>query len=262
LRFLRIRGEITMKRLLTSVATFVAATALIGGAHAADLPRPVPPPMAPPVPFFTWTGFYVGANLGWGWADGRGTVTVTGAGPATALGVPIGRRGPISGSGDGILGGFQAGFNWQTGPLVFGIETDFQLSGGRGNFSGSFNAPPVGVAFSGRAKNEWFGTIRGRIGYAFDHWLIYATAGGAYSHNKIDGVITRPGFAAQGFSASATGWTWTAGGGVEVALAPNWSLKGEYLYLGTLDRVPEPAGVRVDGSTDAHVVRVGVNFRF
>jgi outer membrane immunogenic protein len=201
-------------------------------------------------PLFTWTGFYLGANLGYGWGDGNGTIT------NTTL-APVGASGPISGSGDGILGGFQAGYNWQTGPVVFGLETDFQLSGAQGTVTG--NAGPR--VFRGTGKNEWFGTIRGRVGYAVDRWLFYVTGGGAYSHNKFSGNSTLAGVVTP-FSSTATGWGWTVGGGVEAALVGNWSVKGEYLFLDTPDKIPTPAGTRISGNSNSHVIRLGVNYRF
>jgi outer membrane immunogenic protein len=204
-------------------------------------------------PIFTWTGFYIGGNLGWGWTDGRGTIRNTGFFPG-----PIGASGPVNGSGDGFLGGVQMGYNWQTGPWVLGIETDFQGSGGDGRFSGRV-AGGAGNAFTATARNDWFGTVRGRAGYAVDRWLFYVTGGGAYLHNKVSGN-TGTGVP---FSAQATGWAWTVGGGVEAALwSPNWSAKFEYLYIATPDKVPTPGGTRISGNTDTHVLRVGLNYRF
>lgn len=248
-----------MKRVLVSA---VALAVAVGVANAADIRAPAPAVKAPafvPPPIFTWTGFYIGGNIGYGWSDGSGTKTNTGFfGPAGPGGIPLGVSGPVSGSGDGINGGFQIGYNWQTGPLVLGIETDFQLSDGQGDISG--NVGPWSI--TERAKNEWFGTIRGRVGYAMDRWLLYFTGGGVYSHNTISGTATRPGFAARPFSASATGWSWTVGGGVEAALWDRWSAKLEYLYLAGPDQVPTQAGTTVSGDLDSHVIRVGLNYRF
>ncbi|MPZ58227.1 MAG: outer membrane beta-barrel protein [Rhizobiales bacterium] len=243
-----------MKRNLVSAVAIAAAMVMGGVAEAADIRQPPPAVKAPAYvePLFTWTGFYIGGNIGYGWSDGSGTVTNTGFFPAA-----IGARGPVSGDGDGILGGVQIGYNWQSGAFVYGIETDFQFSGGEGDFRGRV-APGAANRFAGTAKNEWFGTIRGRLGYAVDTWLVYVTGGGAYTHNKIDGV-TGTGVP---FSASETGWTWTVGGGVEAALWANWSVKAEYLYLATPDSVPTPVGTSIDGDVDTHVIRVGVNYRF
>ena len=229
-----------MKRVLVSA---VALAAAVGVANAADIRRPPPPAAKAPAyvaPLFTWTGFYLGGNLGYGWSDGSGTVNIAGVNV------------PINGDGDGVIGGVQAGYNWQTGAFVWGVETDFQLSGGTGNFRGS----RPGIVITGTADNEWFGTIRGRLGYAVDRWLFYVTGGGYYTHNKSQGTVN--GIA---FASSATGWGWTIGGGVEMALLNNWSIKGEYLYLDTPDKVPD-AGRPISGDINSHVFRVGLNYRF
>ncbi len=219
----------------------------VGVANAADLPRHMPRKAPParvyaPVPF-TWSGFYVGANAGWGWTSGDGTVTAAGA------------TGPISGSGNGFLGGVQAGYNWQMGALVVGLETDFQGSAIRNDV----NFSTAGVTGTGTEKNPWFGTIRGRLGYAQDRWLFYVTGGGLYGKNTLDGTLSTTG----PFSSSATYWTWVAGAGVEAKLWDRWSAKLEYLYAGKPDNQPGIPGA-TDVSRDQHtdIVRVGLNYHF
>jgi outer membrane immunogenic protein len=217
---------------------------------AADLSVPPPilkaPIYAPPA-MFTWSGFYIGANFGYGWGSGSGTVTYNTL-------APIGATGPISGKGDGFFGGGQIGYNFQSGSIVYGVETDIQLSNGKGTFSGNAGA----VTFSGTTETEWFGTFRGRLGYAMDRWLLYATAGLAYARNSASGTDSL----GRTFSGSELGWTWTAGAGVETALWGRWSLKGEYLYLGTPNKVPVQPGTSIDGSAHTHLVRAGVNYKF
>lgn len=233
------------------VFAIVGVLALVssGAVMAADLPPPIVGKAAPYVApmYFSWTGFYVGGNAGYGWGSGSGTVTFTTLAPA-------GATGPFSGSGNGFLGGVQAGYNWQMGSFVFGGEVDFQLSEASGTFSGRAGA----VTFNGSARNLWFGTGRGRIGYAFDRWLVYGTGGGYVAENKASGIDSL----GRAFNARATGWGWTLGGGLEWAVAPSWSIKAEYLYLNTPDKVPTRAGTTMTGSADTHVARGGVNFRF
>ena len=235
-----------MRRVLAWAVAAAAATAIAGTASAADIRQAPPPMVKAPVyaaPPFSWTGFYIGGNIGYGWGDASGTMTV---GPFS---------GPISGSGSGVLGGVQAGYNWQMGAFVVGVETDFQGTGADGTMRGTL--APGAVPVTGTTETPWFGTIRGRLGYAADRWLFYVTGGGAYSENKVSG--TR---GAVPFSASAVGWSWTVGGGVETALTNNWSVKGEYLYIGAPDKLPLPAGVGVTGDAESHVFRLGVNYRF
>jgi len=228
--------------LLGGVATIVLAT----GALAADLPnqRPYHPVYKMPemAPSFTWTGFYIGGNVGYGWSKGSGAITF---GP---------NSGPYSGNGDGVLGGLQAGYNWQMDALVFGVETDIQASGGRGPVTGQ--AGPT--TYAGTAKTPWFGTIRGRIGYAFDRTMLYATGGAVYGKAKLDGVSSTLG----PFSSSTTYWSWVLGGGVEHAIWDRWSTKLEYLYIGSPNRAPFPPNTAIDGRIRTHVLRAGVNYRF
>jgi outer membrane immunogenic protein len=94
-----------------------------------------------------------------------------------------------------------------------------------------------------------------------DRWLLYVTGGAAYTHNRITGTTTLGGVTTP-INASATGWTYVIGGGVEAALWQNWSVKGEYLYLGTPSDVPVPPGTSASGNLDSHVFRIGVNYRF
>jgi outer membrane immunogenic protein len=237
-----------MKRVLLSTVAILVA---VGSASAADIRGPMSAPVKAPAyvaPLWTWTGFYVGGNIGWGWSDGDGTLTVPPAfgGPST---------GRITGSGDGFLGGIQVGYNWQMGALVYGIETDFQGSGGSGNISGTL--APGALAVVATNDTEWFGTIRGRLGYAMDRWLFYVTGGGAYVENSARGTI-----GGVAYRDRALGWSWTVGAGVETMLANNWSVKGEYLYISSPSDAPVPPGSRLTGSTDSHILRLGVNYHF
>jgi outer membrane immunogenic protein len=234
-----------MKRILLSTAALAVAMAVYGTANAADIAPAQMPVKAPPyiAPVYLWSGFYIGANLGYGWGDGSGTVTL-----------PSGATGPISGNSDGILGGGQMGYNWQFGSVVFGVETDIQGTGIDGHFSGS--TPRNSIV--GTESTPWFGTIRGRLGYAANSWLFYITGGGVYADNKASGTSTLFG----PFSSSVVGWSWTVGGGVEAFVAPKWSVKAEYLYVGTPDKVPTPSGTSVSGSSNGNIVRVGVNYHF
>lgn len=229
-------------------ASVVAAALCVGAAGhavAADLPAPtLPPPQAPAtyIPVaqaFSWTGFYLGGNAGYGWSSGSGTFN-----PGSEA---------FSVSGNGFLGGVQAGFNYQFGGVVLGVEADFQGTTG----SGSLNATGV----SATAKDPWFGTFRGRVGYAWDRLMIYGTAGGVYGSGTLNGTSTLPGGGS--FSNSATYLTWTAGAGLEYAFYGPLSAKIEYLYAGSPSSLPTIPGVSsVSGSANTNIVRAGVNYHF
>jgi outer membrane immunogenic protein len=185
---------------------------------------PAPPPPGPPPPppyIYPWGGPYFGGNVGVQWASTVGDT-----------------------SSSSITGGMQTGFNWQIGPWVYGVETDFNLSGASGRFAD--------FQFS----NPFFGTVRGRGGYTINTIFVYGTAGLAYSMNTIE---------SSGLSDSSAHLGWTIGAGVEIRLAPwgfgpNWSAKAEYLYISSSQGVVLPASVST--SFESKVVRFGVNYHF
>ena len=222
-----------MKRALLSG---VALAALVGSAVAADIPRRVER-AAPPIPYiaaYNWTGFYAGINGGWGW----GTGSMSGS---TATG-------DLQGSG-GLIGG-TLGYNWQSGQVVWGLETDLDWSGikGSGNCRGTPNC---------EVKNDWLGTTRLRLGWANDRWMPYLTGGVAYGDVKAN-VNGFPG-------GSETRVGWTAGGGVEFAISQPWTAKVEYLYvdLGDFNCGTKCGGTSPDNvNFRSHIVRAGLNYRF
>ena len=226
------------KYLLSSVAALGLVAA--GAASAADLPARSGPVMAPVyAPIFTWTGFYVGANAGYAW----GRVDSAQIGIAAPWNKP-----------DGFVGGAQIGYNYQVGQAVFGVEADFQ---------GADLKASVRDVFGNSASNElnWFGTVRGRVGFAIDRFMPYITGGLAYGNVKSKLVVPAAGFA---YSDSNTQWGWTLGAGVEYAFTNNWSARLEYLYadLGK-ERLNTPFGTtNVKVGTDFHIVRAGLNYRF
>ena len=206
----------------------------IGAAAAADVP-PLPPPLPMPVvQVFSWTGFYIGPNAGWGWTNGSGTFT-------TALGAD-----PFTVSSNGFLGGAQLGYNWQTGPFVFGAEADFQGT----TASGSLNAG-AGPTISATAKTPWFGTVRGRVGFSFNNVLFFGTGGLAFGELRATTF---------GVTESHTNAGWTLGAGAEMAFAPNWSAKVEYLYVDLAN-----SNFVITGASNGYrfgLIRAGVNYRF
>jgi outer membrane immunogenic protein len=247
----------------------IAATAL---AHAADLaPRPMVT-KAPPAPvYYNWTGFYLGANLGGSW--GRESHEVF-YGPTGDPQVGV------TNHADGVIGGGQIGYNWQFAPwfgwgtgTVLGIEADIQGSGQRSTINEGFPFPLFAATFSGSVEDrlEWFGTLRGRAGIAFDRVLWYATGGWAYGEGKLDGPLTSISgppvtIASTAFSTSNSVNGWTVGGGVEWAFWGNWTAKFEYLHIdfGSRGDVAIPGGpfVITSGHFTDDIGRAGVNYKF
>ncbi|MCK9914769.1 porin family protein [Microbacteriaceae bacterium K1510] len=230
---------------------------IVSAASAADLPRrpayvESPLPAAP-----TWSGFYVGGNVGGGWAKARSDFSTTG---------PI--FGTANNQMSGVAGGLTLGYNWQSGPLVLGAETDFQFANLDGSLSTSCSTALCGMPLSATydQKVPWFGTVRGRVGYAQDGWMAYATGGYAYARLETNASATA-GAATASMSQSSVRSGWTAGGGIEVALTTHWSAKAEYLYMdfgsNTMTwSVPGLPTLASDTKLNMNVVRAGVNYRF
>jgi outer membrane immunogenic protein len=195
------------------LAGTAALTLMTNAARAADVyttPQPIPYG-------YRWMGAYVGANFGYQW----GQLSSSRADPS------------------GVAGGFQGGYNWQIGQLVFGAETDFQLS--------DSNAVFANYKFS----NPWFGTLRGRGGFALNNILFFGTLGLAYGRGHVD---------VAGLGEDNLHVGWTGGGGLEVGLAPNWSVKAEYLYIDLTGEGYALTGA--SNSLQSSLMRFGVNYRF
>jgi outer membrane immunogenic protein len=267
-----------------SIALIAAAStiALTQMASAADLPRKAPVYVPPPPPVFSWTGFYVGGNIGYSWGKGDASFYQS----ASPTGLPV----SISGSQslDGVIGGGQIGYNWQADKTwVFGLEADFQGSGEKGSnsFSDPFVAPntqPFSLNGAFSSNILWFGTVRGRAGVLINpSMLLYLTGGLAYGKISTSGSITNtfaqffPTCACAFFSfdGSTTKTGWTLGAGVEGAIpsTSDWTWKVEYLYIdfGTVSGNSTQVGFegapfpynRSTKVTD-NIVRVGLNYRF
>jgi outer membrane immunogenic protein len=207
-----------MKRFVVGAAALVAA-GWTASAEAADLGygQRAPYTVNQPLNAYSWAGPYLGGNIGYEW----GSVSNNPTKPS------------------GFVGGIQAGYNFQNGPWVFGVEGDIQATGADDTF-----AP-------WKFSNPWFGTLRGRAGYAFSNVLFYGTAGLAF------GELRGQTF---GLTESQTTAGWTIGAGAEVGLAPNWSAKLEYLYINL--STSQFAITGVSNGYSASVVRAGVNYHF
>src|SRR5882757_6687847 len=226
-----------MKRICTGI---VAITSLLStGAFAADLaPRPYTKAPVVAAVVYDWTGFYIGGNAGYSWGRARtdgdltGTQNVSvfrtaGANLISSVNTVLASV-PLTGRADvnGFIGGGQAGYNWQRGTWLFGIEGDIQYSDERGRGEVCLVAGcAIGTGlFTANYKLDWFGTARGRVGFLpTERVLLYATGGLAYGHFGADAPLLP-------LSWGSTRAGWTVGAGVEAAIDRNWSVKLEYLY--------------------------------
>src|SRR5712671_4918395 len=214
----QLRWRVQMNRFVLGAVALIA----VGGAipaRAADLPygSRAPYTVNQPLNVYSWAGPYLGGNLGYQW----GSVEDTRTNPS------------------GLTGGVQAGYNWQTGPLVFGVEGDIQATGAEDTF-----AP-------WKFSNPWFGTVRGRAGYAFGNILFFGTGGLAFGDLRGETF---------GLSESHTTAGWTAGVGAEFGFAPSWSAKVEYLYVDLAN-----SNFTITGVSDGYrfgLLRAGVNYHF
>ena len=253
--------EARMKRI-----GFVLATGLLcGQALAADLPMPAPLPRAPaayvPVAPFSWTGIYIGGNVGAAW--NRGTVSDAAGNSFT-----------LPSNNAVFTGGGQVGGNWQMGALVLGVEGQFDWLANQNNASAGllvFNTVTGTTdTINVISKDRWLTTLTGRIGVAADHWLFYAKGGGAWVGNQsftVNDLST-----GASFTTSNGGWNtgWTVGGGIEWAFAGPWSAKIEYDYVRLSSNsftVPAtstflPNDVFTTANRNIQTVLFGVNYRF
>ena len=285
-----------MRRVSITIVAAVSTIAFAQFASAADLPRKAPVAVPPPPPVYSWTGFYAGLNAGGSWGnttiDNSASVNfcsgiVPAFCPASAATLP----GQFDPHLTGFIGGGQIGYNYQfASNWVAGLEADFQGADIKGDASGTnttvvpgFPTNPLTIAGTGSQKIDWFGTLRGRVGWLpVNSLLVYATGGLAYGHVQTDVSFSEhieqganPFDGSTAISQSDTRVGWTVGGGLEWMFAPRWSVKGEYLYydLGTVT-FNQTLGVAAVGiprigmaiQSDAHykgnIVRAGVNYKF
>ncbi|MFG1477927.1 outer membrane protein [Xanthobacter sp. V4C-4] len=226
-----------MKRFLLAS---VALAAFVAPAAAADLATKYPV-KAIAAPVFSWTGFYIGANAGYGGDKFNYDLY--------ALTVPVASASITS---SGWFVGGQLGYNYQfANNVVVGLETDIQWS----DISGTVTIGPV----SAGSTVDYFGTIRGRLGYALDRFLPYITGGAAYGRTSTD-----VNYLVASVGKATTSWGWTIGGGVEYAITNNWTFKTEYLYvdLGSANNIGSIGGISLDNDTKFHTVKAGVNYKF
>jgi outer membrane immunogenic protein len=200
-----------MRRLL--VALIAAVSAMATQVFAADMPTKAPVYQAPVVIPYNWTGFYVGGHVGYLW----GRTRVEEDGEVTEPGAPT----------DGVIGGVLAGYNWQNGPLVLGLDGDFGWTNAHG--TGTPAPAPLIVKAPNTYDLNWTAHLRGRLGYAADHWPFFYIAGGLAIadldfHEGAVTIITTP------LPTGGKYYGWSIGGGIEYAFTRNLVGRVEYLY--------------------------------
>lgn len=229
-------------------------------------------------PVLGWTGYYIGGNVGYGWGDQAVNFSGTGLiGALMANGVVASS---LARNPSGPIGGIQAGYNWQTGAFVLGVETDIQAAD---IVSGDTFTSVVGTTTwftTARQQLNFLGTVRGRLGYTITPaLLLYGTGGFAYGGAEVTSSVTSttgpnpPNCSSfcNGVTSSPRLTGWTAGGGLEYMVAPNWTMKLEYLHydLGSIaqtygDQIGRFPTTFVSTSTafKGDIARIGANYKF
>jgi outer membrane immunogenic protein len=268
-----------MKKLSLALTGIVALT---GPALAADLPARSYTKAAIVDQSYNWTGFYLGLNAGGAWGDSSASTSpanVTGfidyfADTSTPAITASGKQGFGS---SGFTGGLTAGYNWQAGATVFGIESDFNYLGLRGSASSSGVYPCCvwsGYTVNSSVSTDWLVTLRPRVGIASNNWLVYVTGGLALANVKREFSFSDTfDSAAESASLTKTKAGWTAGVGVEYALMNGWSVKAEYLHVDLGSETGTSTNLTTPGRTwsnvfthsmdlTSEIVRGGLNYKF
>jgi opacity protein-like surface antigen len=221
--------EATVQKIF--LAGMAAAGLLSAPALASVLPAKAPVSKAPiAAPPYNWSGLYVGVNFGGGWSNG-------------SLNIPDNN---LYGGLTEFTGGVQAGYNFQAGHILFGVEGDFD--------GASFSHPVLSTPTLGYVDQHWIGTVAGRVGLVNDQWLVFAKLGGGWVHSNA----TLPGTVWNGSSISSGR---LVGGGIEYGFKPHWTVKLEYDYLG-LSNWNSPTVPSVALNRDLQMVKAGINYKF
>jgi outer membrane immunogenic protein len=271
-------------RLLSVVSVAaVASIALIQSASAADMPAGAPVYKAPGLIAPTWTGFYVGGNVGYGRDSNTANVSGVASDPAVAPFLAFflasgGITQSLDPSAHGFVGGGQIGYNWQVKPdWLVGVEADIQGSGIKGTDTGIATPQFLDVSTTSVGKKlDWFGTVRVRAGVLVDpSLLLYGTGGFAYGKTEISfstadvtsGCIVGATICADNSGTRIHGG-WTVGGGIEAMVARHWTVRAEYLYVDLGEQTLEapsstaPITFSATGKFQENIVRIGANYLF
>jgi outer membrane immunogenic protein len=250
-----LEGMMRNSKLIFSVAAAVAIMGS-GAVRAADLPVKARP--LPVEPVYDWSGFYVGLNGGFGAQSSRDDITLMNNFAVLARTAGF--------QAQGGFGGGQAGYNWQRGSIVLGVETDIQGSAINDKFARVIDA--AGDNLNASKNIDYFGTVRGRLGFASNNVLFYGTGGFAYADVRNTLLVTNGGLSAN-LTDSSTKTGYSAGLGVEYAYDRSWSFKAEYQYIALggstlIAPVVPPNGVVINSnrlSNDFYTLRLGVNYK-
>lgn len=232
-----------IRTLLLTSTTLMACHA----AHAADMPmhQALPPP--PPMMAFSWTGFYLGGQVGYSWGKDHAVEYLTANGAFTGFQWKY--------PANGVVGGGYAGYNYQIGPAVLGLEADLEGAGNKGGF---YDPPGAGDT-----KISWQGSVRGRLGYAINRVLVYGTGGFSFadiSHTYVE--VATP--ISETTKELRTGWT--VGGGLEFAVTNNILAKAEYRYTDygkyRYDLQTSFPGLTGEQQPKLSTIRLGVAYKF
>jgi outer membrane immunogenic protein len=245
-----------MNKLLLG-ATGLVMVGMAAPATAADLPARTytKAPAIVPAAIYDWSGFYIGANGGWGSSHKCWDFT-------TPAGTFVGPEGCHDATG-GIAGG-QVGYRWQASSFVFGLEAQGNWADLRGS-----NVSLLFPAFTNNSKVDAFGLFTGQVGYAFNNALLYVKGGAAVTSDRFN-VTTTVGNILSGTTGDQTRWGGTVGAGIEFGFAPNWSAAVEYDHLFMQDKLTTFAAVPVSPfifgtdniRQDVDLVTVRVNYRW
>ena len=208
--------------------TLIAIGASVA-ANAADMAVKAPPIPEPP---YNWSGPYVGANFGGAWTSG-------------SLNIP---NNNLYGGLTEFIAGVQAGYNFQAGHFLFGVEGDFD--------GATFGHPALTTPTLGSVSQDWIGTIAGRVGIVADRWLVYGKVGGGWVHSNA--TLNFPGVS---WSGSTTSSGWLAGVGLEYGFKSHWTIKAEYDYL-ALSNWTSPTFPPIQLNRDVQMVKFGANYKF
>lgn len=256
-----------------AVAT-AAVAALIGtSAWAADMA--VKAPLAPASQLYNWSGFYVGINAGGHWSIDNDPAYISFNNNFIPGNVDLlNQLAPVDLKPSGFAGGVHVGYNWQMTNWVYGIEAD--IDGLSGNASRNLNTPIIvdTAQFTDSARDRWMSTVRARIGWAADRWLLFVTGGVAFSDWELDHTFTSNGGGPGEPSGTTNGHFFrtggTAGGGIEYALNQNLLVRAEYLWagFGTVTQVvngavgPFNTAFTHPQKLSENIARAGITYKF